>query len=82
MERMKEMFMKELHDVNEKYQASERILNEMKGGKKRSNLGDLQDDDDERNMLIQQREEVAMLKEQLQDQVCLGQQNVDKHVKG
>ncbi|XP_060561608.1 cilium assembly protein DZIP1L-like isoform X2 [Ruditapes philippinarum] len=69
MERMKEMFMKELHDVNEKYQASERVLNEMKGGKKRSNLGDLQDDEEDRNLLRQQREEVAMLKEQLQDQM-------------
>jgi hypothetical protein len=70
MERMKEMFMKELHEVNEKYQASERVLNEMTGGKKRSNLGDLQDDEEDRNLLRQQREEVAMLKEQLQDQVC------------
>ncbi|XP_053404579.1 cilium assembly protein DZIP1L-like isoform X4 [Mercenaria mercenaria] len=69
MERMKEMFMKELHDVNEKYQASEQVLNEMRGGKKRSNLGELQDDEEDKNLLRQQREEVAMLKEQLQDQM-------------
>lgn len=69
LDQMKQMFMKEIHDVNEKYQASERVLNEMRSGKKRSNLGDLQDDDEEKGLLRQQREEVAMLKEQLQDQV-------------
>ncbi|KAL4220080.1 Zinc finger protein dzip1 [Mactra antiquata] len=69
LDNMKHMFMKEIQDVNDKYQASERALNEMRGNKMRSNLGDLQDDEDEKNLLRQQREEVAMLKEQLQDQM-------------
>ena len=72
MEQMKEMFMKEIHEMNEKHQATElRMRNEM-FGRKKSNLGDLQDDtDNERELLRQQREEVAMLKEQIQDQVVL-----------
>ena len=43
---------------------------------KKSNLGELQDDvDNERELLRQQREEVAMLKEQLQGQVCIYMDN-------
>lgn len=65
------MFMRELKDMNEKYQSSERAMTEMEQrlGKK-SNLGDLQDDvDNERELLRQQKEEVAMLKEQLERQL-------------
>lgn len=63
--------MRELKDMNEKYQSSERAMTEMEQrlGKK-SNLGDLQDDvDNERELLRQQKEEVAMLKEQLERQL-------------
>lgn len=63
--------MRELKDMNEKYQSSERAMIEMEQrlGKK-SNLGDLQDDvDNERELLRQQKEEVAMLKEQLERQL-------------
>lgn len=71
IEKIKEMFMRELKDMNEKYQSSERAMIEMEQrlGKK-SNLGDLQDDvDNERELLRQQKEEVAMLKEQLERQL-------------
>ena len=68
MEKYREMYMKEIKEVTEKYKASEQALQHMKSVK-RSNLGELQDDADERELLRQQREEVAMLKEQLQDQV-------------
>lgn len=63
--------MRELKDMNEKYQSSERAMTEMEQrlGKK-SNLGELQDDvDNERELLRQQKEEVAMLKEQLERQL-------------
>ena len=60
--------MKEIKEVTEKYKASEQALQNYKSTR-RSNLGELQDDADERELLRQQREEVAMLKEQLQDQV-------------
>lgn len=69
MERMREMFMKELQDLNQKYQASEQMLSDVRYQTKRSNLGELQDDEEEKSLLRQQREEVAMLKEQLQDQM-------------
>ena len=62
--------MKEIKEVTEKYKASEQALQNYKSTR-RSNLGELQDDADERELLRQQREEVAMLKEQLQDQVEL-----------
>lgn len=71
IEKIKEMFMRELKDMNEKYQSSEHAMIEMEQrlGKK-SNLGDLQDDvDNERELLRQQKEEVAMLKEQLERQL-------------
>ncbi|KAJ8310307.1 hypothetical protein KUTeg_012172 [Tegillarca granosa] len=59
--KVKEMFMKELHEVNEKFQSSERMRTEMEMNYgKRSNLGELQDDIDvEKELLRQQREEVA-----------------------
>ena len=65
------MFMKELQAMNEKYQSSERAMMEMEQRySKKSNLGDLQDDvDNERELLRQQKEEVAMLKEQLERQL-------------
>lgn len=65
------MFMKELRDMNEKYQSSERAMIEMEQRfSKRSNLGDLQDDiDNEKELLRHQKEEVAMLKEQLENQL-------------
>ncbi|KAK3094724.1 hypothetical protein FSP39_005449 [Pinctada imbricata] len=72
IEKVKEIFMRELKELNEKYQASERAMSEMEQryGTKRSNLGELQDDtDNERELLRQQREEVAVLKEQLQSQI-------------
>ena len=68
MDKFREMYMKEIKEVTEKYKASEMALENMRLGK-RSNLGELVDDGDERELLRQQREEVAMLKEQLQDQV-------------
>lgn len=68
VEKYREMYMKEIKEVTEKYKASEQALQNMKSVK-RSNLGELQDDVGERELLRQQREEVAMLKEQLQDQV-------------
>ena len=63
--------MKELQAMNEKYQSSERAMMEMEQRySKKSNLGDLQDDvDNERELLRQQKEEVAMLKEQLERQL-------------
>jgi hypothetical protein len=63
--------MKELRDMNEKYQSSERAMMEMEQRfSKRSNLGDLQDDiDNEKELLRHQKEEVAMLKEQLENQL-------------
>ena len=70
MEKYREMYMKEIKEVTEKYKASEQALQNYKSTR-RSNLGELQDDADERELLRQQREEVAMLKEQLQDQVEL-----------
>ncbi|XP_078313017.1 uncharacterized protein LOC111134574 isoform X2 [Crassostrea virginica] len=71
IEKVKEMFMKELQAMNEKYQSSERAMMEMEQRySKKSNLGDLQDDvDNERELLRQQKEEVAMLKEQLERQL-------------
>ncbi|XP_061194071.1 cilium assembly protein DZIP1-like isoform X2 [Saccostrea echinata] len=71
IEKVKEMFMRELREMNEKYQSSERAMMEMEQRySKRSNLGDLQDDiDNERELLRQQKEEVAMLKEQLENQL-------------
>lgn len=65
------MFMRELQEVNEKFQSSERMRSEMEVNYgKRSNLGELQDDIDvEKELLRQQREEVAVLKEQLQSKV-------------
>ena len=68
MDKFRAMYMKEIKEVTEKYKASEQALENMRSGK-RSNLGELQDDGDERELLRQQREDVAMLKEQLQDQV-------------
>lgn len=68
MDKFRAMYMKEIKEVTEKYKASEQALENMRAGK-HSNLGELQDDGDERDLLRQQREEVAMLKEQLQDQV-------------
>ncbi|XP_048745463.2 cilium assembly protein DZIP1-like isoform X2 [Ostrea edulis] len=71
IEKIKDMFMKELRDMNEKYQSSERAMIEMEQRfSKRSNLGDLQDDiDNEKELLRHQKEEVAMLKEQLENQL-------------
>ncbi|XP_071085075.1 cilium assembly protein DZIP1L-like isoform X1 [Haliotis cracherodii] len=72
MERVKEMFMKELQDVNQKYMASEQALVELETrfGAKRSNLGDIMDDDDnEKSFLQRQKDGVLLLKEELQHQV-------------
>ena len=68
MDKFRAMYMKEIKEVTDKYKASEQALENLRSVK-RSNLGELQDDADERELLRQQREEVAMLKEQLQDQV-------------
>ncbi|XP_046557569.1 zinc finger protein DZIP1L-like [Haliotis rubra] len=74
IERMKEIFMKELQDVNQKYMASERALVELESrvGAKRSNLGVIMDDDDndnEKSFLQRQKDGVLLLKEELQHQV-------------
>nr|KAG5696484.1 hypothetical protein BaRGS_016523 [Batillaria attramentaria] len=71
LEEVKEVFMRELREVNEKYMASERALIELeqRHGVKRSYLGTMQDDvENEKEMLQQQRAEVAALREQLQKQ--------------
>ena len=66
------MFIKEIHEMNEKHQAAELDMRNEMFGRKKSNLGDMQDDtDNEKVLLRQQREEVAMLKEQIQDQVII-----------
>ncbi|KAL3846509.1 hypothetical protein ACJMK2_017489 [Sinanodonta woodiana] len=68
-EKTTEMFMKEIRAISEKLQASEQVIAEIKHGR-RSNLGELQDDvDNEKELLQRQREEVAMIKEQLKDQM-------------
>ncbi|XP_052784003.1 cilium assembly protein DZIP1L-like isoform X2 [Mya arenaria] len=70
LEKVKAMFMKELRVANQRSEEAEQRLAELTGGAKRSNLGDMQDDtDNEREMLRHQREEVAQLREQLQDQM-------------
>ncbi|KAK7482854.1 hypothetical protein BaRGS_00025887 [Batillaria attramentaria] len=72
LEEVKEVFMRELREVNEKYMASERALVELeqRHGVKRSYLGTMQDDvENEKEMLQQQRAEVAALREQLQKQM-------------
>ncbi|XP_070173911.1 cilium assembly protein DZIP1L-like isoform X2 [Littorina saxatilis] len=74
IDEIKDVFMRELREVNEKYMASERALAEMEQryGAKRSYLGtSLQDDDidNEKELLQQQRAEVAAVREQLQKQM-------------
>ncbi|KAL8624507.1 hypothetical protein ACOMHN_053050 [Nucella lapillus] len=73
IEEVKEVLMKEMREVNEKYLASERALMELEQryGVKRSYLGaSLQDDvENEKEMLQQQRAEVAALREELQKQM-------------
>ncbi|KAK3586230.1 hypothetical protein CHS0354_014051 [Potamilus streckersoni] len=68
-EKTTEMFMKEIKQMSEKLQASEQVIAEIKYGR-RSNLGELQDDvDNEKELLQKQREEVALMRERLEDQL-------------
>ncbi|XP_064615203.1 LOW QUALITY PROTEIN: cilium assembly protein DZIP1L-like [Liolophura sinensis] len=71
LEKMKKVLMTELKEMNEKYQASQNALSQMeqKYGR-RSHLGELRDDEDDHELLRQQREELAMLKEQLHKQTA------------
>ena len=74
LDKMKEMFMTELRAAHEAREAAESRLVRLEGGAGRrtrgSNLGEMQDDtDNERENLRAQREEVAHLREQLEDQV-------------
>ncbi|CAH1782194.1 unnamed protein product [Owenia fusiformis] len=71
MDSIRDMFMKELKEVNEKYSASERaVYQHHKKYGKPSNLGELKDDIElDKDLILQQREEVAKLKEQLSDQL-------------
>ncbi|KAL5004931.1 hypothetical protein ScPMuIL_018387 [Solemya velum] len=71
MEHMMSLYMKELKEEHLKHMAAEKQLVEMEQrfGKKRSNLGVLEDDENDRDLLTRQREEVAMIKEQLQEKL-------------
>ncbi|XP_012939036.1 zinc finger protein DZIP1L [Aplysia californica] len=69
---MSSAIMKEMKELNAKYQASQRALTELeaRSGGKRSYLGDLEDDvENDKDLLKEQRSEVAALKEQLQEQL-------------
>ncbi|ESO83867.1 hypothetical protein LOTGIDRAFT_236380 [Lottia gigantea] len=72
IDEMRKMYEREIREVNMKLQASERAL--IDGH--RSNLGDMQDDDDDRRAIKRQREDAAILKEQLQEQL----NNVEKQM--
>ncbi|XP_078614709.1 cilium assembly protein DZIP1L-like [Branchiostoma floridae x Branchiostoma japonicum] len=79
MEKMSNMFMKELKEVNEKYQASQNALLELQKSGPRSNLGALRDDmEEEREMLRKQQEEVQQLKEELNDKMS----GIEANMKG
>ncbi|CAG5125665.1 unnamed protein product [Candidula unifasciata] len=71
---MSAALMKELRELNAKYQASQKALQELEArtGGKRSYLGDLEDEvENEKELLKEQRSEVAAFKEQLQQQLDL-----------
>ncbi|ELT92809.1 hypothetical protein CAPTEDRAFT_214413 [Capitella teleta] len=70
MDRVRDMFMKELKEMNEKLSASEqRFFDSQKQNKKQSNLGIITDDvEHEKEQLAKQREEVAELREHLKHQ--------------
>ncbi|XP_074658037.1 uncharacterized protein LOC141911004 isoform X2 [Tubulanus polymorphus] len=76
LENVREMFMKELKEMNAKYEMSEQALLELQHryGRK-SNLGQLQDDNDGsistpgNELLGSQKEEISLLKQQLKEQI-------------
>lgn len=80
LERMKEQFMTEIRELNERCHAAELAKEQFENRQtNRSYLGDLQDDIDiERENLRDQREQVAMLKEQLQDKVNAMEVKINK----
>lgn len=71
LERMKDQFMTEIRELNERLHAAELAKDQFDHRQSnRSFLGDLTDDNDiEKENLRDQREQLAMLKEQLQDKV-------------
>lgn len=70
LERMKDQFMHEIRELNERLHAAE-LAKEQFDHKQsgRSFLGDFQDDEVERENIREQREQLAMMKEKLQDRV-------------
>ncbi|XP_052217759.1 cilium assembly protein DZIP1L-like isoform X1 [Dreissena polymorpha] len=80
LQEVKAMFMKELKEAHERNQQMERKLADLKGRKKGSNLGEMMDDtDNERELLRQQREEMSMLKEQIQGEMQAQQAETELH---
>ena len=80
LERMKEQFMTEIRELNERCHAAE-LANDQFDQRhtNRSYLGDMQDDIGiEKENLREQREQVAMLKEHLQDKVNMMESKINK----
>lgn len=69
---MKDQFMHEIRELNERLHASELAKEQFEHKQSgRSFLGDFQDDEVERENMREQREQLAMMKEKLQDRVSI-----------
>lgn len=79
LERMKDQFMHEIRELNERLHAAE-LAKEQFDHKQsgRSFLGDFQEDEVERENIREQREQLAMMKEKLQDRINSMENKMEK----